>query len=133
MTDLSLVVNNNVTVDKAVGVLGGFETSAGQFDASGKVTAYFADIASIAAVQANDSVTIDGIFAHENVGVLFDMPLVGLGDGKLAVAREYPGSRCRSPRGCCGRSVLQLTLCCWSSSVICPQRQCDDSFVWAGS
>ena len=90
MTDLSVVINNNVTVDKAVGVLGGFETSAGQFDVSGKVTAYFADIASIAAVQANANCTIDGVFAHENVGILFDMPLVGLGDGKLAVAENTP-------------------------------------------
>lgn len=87
-TELSLTINNNVTPNKAVGVLGAFDTSAGTFEVGGKLTAYFADIAGVQAVRNNSDVTIDIIKVKNNTGLLWDMPLISLGDGRLNVEQD---------------------------------------------
>lgn len=89
-TELSLTINNNVTPNKAVGVLGGFDTSAGTFEVGGKVTAYFADIAAVQAVRNNADVTVDYIMCKNNTGLLWDIPLLSLGDGRLSVEKDAP-------------------------------------------
>lgn len=87
-TELSLSINNNVTPDKAVGVLGAFEATAGNFTVSGKVTAYFTDIASIEAVRNNDDVTLDIHMVKNNAGITIDMPVITMGDGRAAVEQD---------------------------------------------
>jgi hypothetical protein len=89
-TELSLSIKNNVTPNKAVGVLGAFDTSAGTFEVGGKLTAYFADITAVQAVRNNSDCTIDIALVKENRGLLFDMPLIALGDGRLAVEQDKP-------------------------------------------
>lgn len=90
MTDMTISIKNNVTPNKAVGVLGAFNASAGTFEVSGKITAYFATVDAVAAVRANSDVTLDVLYAKNNQGIVIDVPLLGLGDGRLAVEQDKP-------------------------------------------
>jgi hypothetical protein len=87
-TELTLTVKNGVTPNKALGVLGGFDTSAGTFEVGGKLTVYFANVAAVQAVRNNADITLDLILSKNNSAILFDIPLLGLGDGRLAVEQD---------------------------------------------
>lgn len=87
-TDLTIDIKNNVTANKAVGVLGAFDTSAGMFDVTGTITAYFADVASVQAVRNNADITLDLVLVKDNSGLLFDIPLLALGNGELDVKQD---------------------------------------------
>ena len=90
MQELTLTINNSLTINKAVGVLGGFEVTAGTFVVSGEITAYFANVAAVQAVRNNSDVTLDVHFAKANAGISIDVPLVALGNGRLEVAQDEP-------------------------------------------
>lgn len=89
-TELSITVKNNVSPDKAIAVLGAFDITAGTFEIDGKLTAYFADIDAVAAVRNNTDITIDLVMVKENAGILLDIPLLSLGDGRLNVEKDKP-------------------------------------------
>jgi len=86
--ELSITVNNNVSPDKAVGVLGGFDASYGNFQVSGSMTAYFQDVTSISAIRDNSDVTLDMHLVKENSGISVDIPLLALGDGRLDITQN---------------------------------------------
>lgn len=88
VTDLTLNISNNVTSNKALGILGAFDMSAGIFAFTGKATAYFGDVDSLLAVRNNTSVTLDIVLVKNNSGMLFDVPLVTLGGALLAVEAD---------------------------------------------
>lgn len=90
LQELNITINNNVTANKAIGVMGAFEATAGTFMVSGELTAYFADVAAVAAVRANEDVTLEMHLAKANTGMSIDLPLLTLGNGRLDVAQDEP-------------------------------------------
>jgi len=90
VTEFNLTLTNNVTPNKAVGVLGAFDTTAGTFEVGGSVTAYFADVDAVSSVRNNDDVTIDVLLQKAGYAILFDIPLLSLGDGRLSVEQDQP-------------------------------------------
>lgn len=90
VTDITINVNNNAKVLKAIGVLGGFEVSTGTFQVDGELTAYFGNVSALAAVRDNSDVTVDAHMVKDNAGISLDLPLVSLGNGKLNVQQDEP-------------------------------------------
>jgi len=88
VTEMTLAINNNVSPSKAVAVLGAFDATAGDFEVSGSVTAYFTTVQAVRAVRNNADVSLNIIAAHDNAGVAFDVPLLGLGGGRLNVEKD---------------------------------------------
>ncbi len=94
LTEFSISVNNNVSPNKAISVLGAFDVTAGQFNVEGSMEAYFADVTAVASVRNNDDITLDVAMvkgaAGAKSGVLLDVPLITLGDGRLDVTQDEP-------------------------------------------
>ena len=88
VTEWTATINNNVTSAKAQGVLGGFDTTVGNFDVDAELTAYFSTVDVIHAVKCNWDVTFDAIYAKQNAGVYIDVPLVSLGGGRLDIEQD---------------------------------------------
>ena len=87
--ELTVTINNNLSPNKAVSVLGAFEVTAGTFQVGGSITAYFADQTAVDSVRANSDVTLDmalvkGV-AGAKQGIILDLPLLTLGDGRANV------------------------------------------------
>lgn len=90
VTEATITINNGVTPNKAVGVLGAFDTSAGNFEVGGSITAYFTTVSAVQAVRANSDVGISSITCANNAGFVYDIPLLSLGGGRLNVEKDNP-------------------------------------------
>lgn len=86
--EMTITVNNNVSPNKAIGVLGAFDVTAGTFEVGGSVTAYFADVAGVVAVRENSDITFDIHVVKANTGISIDIPLITLGDGRPNVTQD---------------------------------------------
>ena len=87
-TDLSLKISNNLSPNKALGTLGNVDISAGDFHVDGNITAYFTEISAIEAVRNNVKVTLDAIIYSDNSGILFDVPLINIGNAQPAIEKN---------------------------------------------
>lgn len=90
ITALTLQVSNGATPTKVVATLGAIDINPGDFVVNGTMTVLFSDIAAIAAVRDNDSVSLDLAIAKNNSGWVFDIPLLTLGDGRLNITKDQP-------------------------------------------
>lgn len=88
VTEAKLDIKNGVAANKAVGVLGGFDLTAGDFEVSGEITAYFSTVAAVAAIRRNDNVSFNVIGARENSGFVFDIPLLSLSGSGPKVEKD---------------------------------------------
>lgn len=95
----TVTINNNATPNKALGFLGGFDVSVGNFDASGSITAYFTTVEALKAIRANADIAYNIIAAAGNAGFIFDMPLLGASGGRLNVALNQPVTIPLTPNG----------------------------------
>jgi hypothetical protein len=86
--ELDVKINNEISADGAIGVLGAFDLSAGNFMVEGSLTAYFATVEAVKAVRNNETVGIDIILAHNNVATVVDMPSLTLAGGRLNVEKD---------------------------------------------
>ncbi len=89
-TEINLSIDNNVSPNKAVGILGAFEVTAGTFTVNGDMTVYLSEIAAVAAVRDNEDITFDTCIWKDNAGFIFDIPLIALGDGRANVEQDAP-------------------------------------------
>jgi hypothetical protein len=90
VTDMTLTINNNVSLNKAVSYLGGFDATLGVFEVSAEINAYFTKIESSQAVRQNKDVTLDWFVTKENRGFAVDLPLIALGGGLAEVEIDEP-------------------------------------------
>lgn len=113
ITDLTMNINNNVTPAKAVGVLGAFDVNVGDFVVEGNITAYFSDVEAVRAVRNNADVTVDFALSKENAGWVFDIPLLTLGEGRLAVEKDAPITLPVSIAGAKDPNLLTTLIACY--------------------
>lgn len=90
ITEFKFTVKNNLKANKAVGKLGPFEITAGFFEGSGSVQAYFNQVAAVQAVRNNADVSIDFALAKNNEGILYDLRLLTLQSKGLDVKINEP-------------------------------------------
>jgi hypothetical protein len=88
--ELTLTINNNVAPNPALAVLGAAVVSKGNFEVGGQMTGFFQDTVAISAVRNNDNLTLDAALVKENAGVVLDIPLLTLGDGRPTIEQNVP-------------------------------------------
>lgn len=88
VTDMKLMVNNNIKGVKAIGELGAFDLTAGEFAVSGSVTAYFTSVSALTALDTNHAVSLDFTMVTKNQGYLVDLPYLSLGNAKPNVTKD---------------------------------------------
>tara|TARA_R110000868_G_scaffold148839_5_gene371059 strand:- start:2944 stop:4530 length:1587 start_codon:yes stop_codon:yes gene_type:complete len=86
----TLSINNNNNRNLAIGVLGAFDSSAGTFEVSAEITAYFQNISALAIVRNNTDVSLDIITVKQNAGMSIDLPLLTLAGGLAQVELNEP-------------------------------------------
>ncbi|QYW02045.1 major tail protein [Stenotrophomonas phage Siara] len=89
-TNATVTINNNMTGVKAIGVEGNMDINVGTFEVGGSVTAYFQDTRAIKAIRANADVGGTVALVGNQVGVIFDMPKMGLSNGQTAIEVNQP-------------------------------------------
>lgn len=88
VTEAAMSIKNNVSPNKVIGSIGAVDMTAGNFEVSGTITAYFSTVEAIQAVKDNASVTLDMILAKDNAGIVYDLPLITLGEGRAKIEQD---------------------------------------------
>lgn len=88
VSEVNLSINNNITANKAIGVVGSFDATAGDFEVGGSLTAYFTTVDAVKAVRQNADVALNIIAAQKNGALIFDIPLLSLSGGRVNVEKD---------------------------------------------
>lgn len=83
---LTLTFQNNVEPEKCLGTLGSPYINLGNFFVKMETTVMFTDANVIAAILANETVSMDFVLDNDDGAIHFDIPAMTLGGGK----REFP-------------------------------------------
>lgn len=90
VTEMNITIKNNVTPSKAVGTLGSFDATAGNFEVDASLSAYFTTVSAVDAIRQNKDVNCNAIFTQDNSGFVLDMPLLSIAGGNLNVEKDAP-------------------------------------------
>lgn len=90
MSSGNISINNNTSENKAVGVLGNFDVSMGKFDVTASPSVYFTDVDTITAMQNNVDVGMQIILSRNNEGVMYDIPMMGMGASIPSISEGEP-------------------------------------------
>lgn len=77
VTEMTLTIGNNLDPNKAIGVYGAFDLTAGILEVGASITAYFTTIEAVKIMKTNPDITLHTALVADNCGYLFDLPLVG--------------------------------------------------------
>jgi hypothetical protein len=83
---ITLNINNNVTPEKVLGLLGAKYMNTGNFEIDFESQLLFTDKRVVAAIRANETLTLDFSIKNDNGAIFVDIPALTLGGGD----REYP-------------------------------------------
>lgn len=90
LESLDITINNGVSPNKGVGVVGAFDFSTGDFEVDGSVNAYFDTVAVMDAIRDNDDVALQIIGAKDNEGFAIALPVVTLSGGQGDIQSDAP-------------------------------------------
>lgn len=90
MSSGNISINNNTSELKAVGCLGAFDISVGKFDVSASPEVYFTDVDVIKSLKENVDVGMQVILSRNNEGIIFDIPMMGMGASIPSVSDGEP-------------------------------------------
>ena len=90
MSSGNISINNNTSENKAVGCLGAFDISVGKFDVTANPSVYFVDVDVIKSLKENVDVGMQVILARNNEGIIFDIPMMGMGASIPSVSDGEP-------------------------------------------
>jgi hypothetical protein len=86
----TLVINNNVTGNKAIEVFGNGSLNLGEFQVTGSLGSYWTSVAATRAVRQGADVTWHLILTKANKAVIFDIASLGLGNARSTVEPNAP-------------------------------------------
>lgn len=90
LSEATITVSNNVSGVKAIGSFGNAGTNVGSFDVGATTTGWWNGVAVPLAVRNSEDATWHTILTKQNTAIVFDMPLVSLGNGRAAVEGNAP-------------------------------------------
>lgn len=90
VNEAAINVTNGAEGLKAIGVFGSFDVKTENFTVSGDLDVYFSTVAAVQAVRNNADVAMNVIMAKDNAGMVFDIPLLSLGGGRVNVEKDEP-------------------------------------------
>ena len=90
MTSGNITMNNNTSELKAVGCLGAFDISVGKYSVESSPSCYFVDVDVIKSLKENIDVGMQIILSRNNEGIIFDVPMMGMGSSIPSVSEGEP-------------------------------------------
>lgn len=94
VSDLTIAVTNNAVANKAVGTLGAFSVTAGNFTATNDMNGYFQRVSALNAIVNNEAVglfaRLDQTLGARKTGLLMDLPFGSVTSPGLDVSGDQP-------------------------------------------
>jgi hypothetical protein len=84
--EVTLTLNNNVSPEKCLGVLGASYMNTGNFEVDLEAQVLFTQSEVVDAIRNNETVTMEFILTNDDGGIAIDLPAMTLGDG----SKEFP-------------------------------------------